>query len=1794
MFKAQRFFLALLLFAILTLLPINACAAQKNPIPKGIQSLAPRGTVTDNVSFRIVFKNPIVQKSSVGKSFGTSDNLFPFTVQPQIQAEGKWINERTFTAHLLAPLKNATSYTATFRNNLKDRRGSKISGSFEFQTESLSPGDIKASMGRDGRAYFDMNFNMRVDPARLKGFLSVLNPKGLEVPYKINGALPGKNIRISVPNERSPQRQIFTIKIASGMKSSEGDLGITDDYSQRVVLDPEFNVDSLTGEENQIRAYFNFPVDPETAKSFIKIEPDVEKFALTSGWNDSFFYIRSETFKPRNRFIITFKKGLPSKNGLALKKDFKQAVIMPDLDSEVSLPASGSYLAALDEGLVPIELRNVKKLKLDLWRLYENNIPYAVKGDYDEFPKDLARRVFTNEIDLTSLPLNERVKRTIPINEIASGERGLFLLTARDSEKGYWDEAEQILNLSNIGVVARVWEDGILIWANYLTESNSVRDAEVKIFSANNQLLASGTTNSGGVFYFENGKDWDEELQPAIAVVSKTDENNITDLTYVQLNRNLLNRETFDTAGRAWIKSGYDAAIISPRDIYRTGENAAFKAFVRNKNIDIPEAFPVIFIVKDTLDRKVKQENITLNEFGSAVFKIDLPSNALTGLWKVLLAIPGKENEPIASYNFHVEDFAPPRLEVKVSSKNDYLTPNTEFNADIYARWLFGADGAGLPYKVTWSARAANFEPENPKWKGYSFGDPSRSFKGDYGEIYVDSPNLDNSGKATVKIPVGKNDEDEIWEASTYINVTVRSEVMEDGGRWDSGSITRKYFPSEWLLGIAPANSGKLAVRNNINFKVAAITPDEQPANPGTLNAELFRVTWNYNLIEVDGHKRWQSTEELNKISEKELTLKNGLGSVSFRPEQYGTYLVRISDENDSARAVYRFYADDPKYASSGSQLIDRLEITTDKDSYKPGEKAKIKIKTPFAGMLMVNIEGAKLIERKIHKVDEPEKIFEIDITPEFLPNAWVNAWLIRPVQTSDAKAWGSHRAIGLAKIKMDLSDYEVNVALDAPAQTEPATKLPVTIKLSNNNSNKTDVAIALVDEGVLRLTNYQTPDLLKHFWGEKELNSKGFDIYDQLIPVEDRATQALHPSGGEAMAALAGDSNVQRFKILSLFEGSLTPNKNGELKTELELPEFSGKGRLFAVVASGKNFGVAEQNIQIARDIVTEISLPRFAAPDDEFAVPVTVFNTSKQNRDIEVTFKAEGLTPKATQAKFSLAPNSNKKLSAKLKALNVDSAKLTVVTSWNNDNSNKSFEQEIDLPVRASVPFVTLAGSGMFDTGTTKLTLPFDDFAGKVTGSFTIAKTPAVNVNQASEFLVNYPYGCLEQTISTAFPFLTLPDAISELDPDLLNDDALQNRINNAITRIQSMQLYDGSFAMWQGNSNPYNWGSIYAAHFLLKAKDAGINYPEEMLNGVLNWIKQFLASMPAYNYPEEERDDLTAKAYAVYVLALNGEKPQGWIEYLNENVNNMLPSGKIWLAGAQSIIDGKSDSLRDLTIGNSNVSSWHTLESDTRNTAILLTLWLDVESDAPEVLELANRLVKLGENKEWHSTQDNAWALMSLARFGTEVAGNKSNIKATLTTQNDDNVLMSYSNNKTVKINAQDIPDSDVMIKSQGEGKGCYSWTLTGIPKYAPKPERKGLNIECSYYDSKGDVLDITKPVNQGTIIRAVIYVKPSMPINNLALNYLLPAGFELENPRLDDGDNNSQSGTYGIVNDVRDDRLILFFDSLQQETSYGFRLRAVNKGTFAVPQISAFGMYDSSVRFTGKQQPNLIIK
>ncbi|MDR2175363.1 MAG: hypothetical protein LBO82_05440 [Synergistaceae bacterium] len=1799
----KKFLPAFLGFALLggLLFLHPAEGASKN----GVVSFSPSGTAADNAALRIVFDEPVVSKNEIGQALPVSD--FPFVTAPPIQAEGKWLDRRTFAASLLAPLEMATVYSVTVREGLKSQRGRLIGegAAFTFQTAPLRLLSAAATVMNRGGVDLRLDFNIPVSPSRLRGFLTVLMNEHQETSYRIASGLAAKTIRATVPVDVDRETFRLTVRLAAGLTGEAGTLGLPEDEVKYFTLTPKLRLTSVRAENaygggNILNVFANFGLDAGKASAggFIKVEPAVP-FSVES-WYSGELLIRGG-FKPRERYVFTFRKGLPSTfRGLSLDEDVVQAVIMPDLPSSVNFAAPGTFLSPAGGGRIPVELVNVRKLELSLWRLYENNIPYIMRSDYSYFDRSLARRAAHRILNL-SLPLNEKTRRVVVLDDLLSGDRGLFQLSLLNTEADYWNEQGQIVNLSDIGMAVRLWEDGILVWANTLSALEPVEGADVRVYSAANQLLAEGRTGADGVWQLQRNEPWSGEHEsPALATVSRGRE-----VAYVRLTRGLLSQEMFDTSGRPWLRSGCDAALFSARDIYRTGERAAFKAVVRNHDLSTPEPFPVLFVARDPLSRAVKRGTALLGKEGGALFDLDIPDNAMTGLWQVSLYTPGDEERsgPLAWMSFHVEDFAPPRIEVDLNTENtSWPAPDDDVALGISARYLFGADAAGLKWEAAWRAREGVFKPKQEKWAAYTFGNPMRKFA-PRGDVFG-SGTLSPKGEAETRFTLPAD-----WDAPSVVDLTLEGRVMEEGGRWVSKRVTFPYCPRPVLVGITELRNGAQAVNRAAAFRVAAIAPSEEaeePADVNALSAELFRVTWNYNLVNVDGYTRWQSSEEYSKVDAKEIAVAGGVGEVSFTPRLWGTYVLVVSDAKSGASASVRFWADDPEYAGQeGSQLLDRVEITTDKDLYKIGDVAKVTLRAPFEGLLLFDVEAAKLIRRDIVKVDKAGTVLEVPVTEEMFPNAWCAAWLIRPV--AENEAWGTHRAIGIKRLNVDTGTFRLNVGLDAPAKCDPAGKIPVTLSLKDSRGEPVggEVALALVDDGVLGLTGFKTPDLLNHFLAPRKMNSDGFDIYDQLMPLETKATELLHPAGGlaEEMAAFAGAPKAQRFKILSLFEGTLAADESGVLKTELDLPEFSGRGRLFAVAVSGARFGSAERTIQIARDIVTEADLPRFAAPGDIFTVPVTVFNSSAEAKDVTVELSAEGgLSVAESPMMASVPANGSRKWTAALEALHPGTAVYKVKTLWNeSESARKSYEQRIEMPVRSPFPVVTLSGSGTFQSGDAEIDIrAVKNFAEEgLTGSLVLSDTPLVDLSRAVDFLAHYPYGCLEQTLSGAWPFLILPDAIAEIDPLLIQSDSVRHKTDSAIARLQMMQLYDGSFVKWPGDTRPYAWGSVHAAHFLAEARKAGIRYPEEMFTASLNWVKRFMASLPP-TLPSDsdligtdwadwtERNDMTAKAYAAYVLALCGEKPLGWIQFLKENESKMWPSGRIWLAGARSLLEGRADALRALGEWSDAVPAGalhETLDSAVRNAAQLLSLWTEVEPRSPEAAKLVQRLLLWGRENRWYSTQENAAVAMALGRYLLKVGRAENALEGALT--DGDRPLLAFRSGTRAAIDLKDLPkEPSLRIRTTGTGGGYYSWTATGTPLSAPEPARSGVSVESFWTDREGVPFPEGEPIPQGTEVVVTLRLSPSLSVSDLAVSCLLPAGMEIENPWLADG---GEPPLPGVRYSARDDRLLLFIDRLSKETDYRFVMRTVTRGTFAQPLLSAEGMYDPGIRFIGKTSP-----
>jgi uncharacterized protein YfaS (alpha-2-macroglobulin family) len=777
----------------------------------------------------------------------------------------------------------------------------------------------------------------------------------------------------------------------------------------------------------------------------------------------------------------------------------------------------------------------------------------------------------------------------------------------------------------------------------------------------------------------------------------------------------------------------------------------------------------------------------------------------------------------------------------------------------------------------------------------------------------------------------------------------------------------------------------------------------------------------------------------------------------------------------------------------------------------------------------------------------------------------------LRPVK--EDVPWTAHRAIGVKSIAIDTSESKLPISIEAPDRTSPNSKLRVKIRSAADS----EITLALVDEGVLQITDYNTPDPYGYFYSKRGLSSNMYDIYDLLMQIESRTTELLHPAGGMAAkaAAFMGNMNTKRFRILSIFKPSTIIEQNGVAVIELDIPEFSGKARLYAVGVSGAAFGSAEKFVQIARDVVVEANLPRFAAMDDYFRSPFSVFNTTDKPQDVRIALKTEGPLSINSERDFALSipPKSSESVEVIFHAAGIGNGKYIVETKL----SGEEFSQEIELPIRGLYPTVSQMGMGKFVAGKTVITLP-DNTVGPATRILTVTGSPIADLVPAVNYLLGYPYGCLEQTVSRAWAVLAIPEAAKMIDSELISQKEISRKLSSAISSIQAMQLYNGSFASWPGNRHSNDWASVYAAHFLSELKKANVMhpFPDDMFKGVLNFLRQLLAE-PING--DNIKEDLTTKAYACFVLALEKEAPLGLMYWLKESTKNLLPSGQVWLAGAYAVADGSSKHLKALggTLDMSAPMNSNpvTLDSTVRNTANALLLWSLVQPDAPEAAALAENLIQRGRIGRWYSTQENSASAVALSNYIKAIGGQtETDLECSLTDPSG-NVF-----EPAKEFKAQDNLTFSVskpgkwVLNSEGSGNGYYSWVLTGEPKSAPKPESQGIKIETEWTDSKGK--KISGDIKIGTEIFVSVKVIPMVPLMDVVVSLLLPAGLEIENSPKPES----------CRADARDDRLLLFFDKLDNSIEYKYVIRAVTKGSFAFPPVSAEGMYNPAVKFIGR--------
>jgi uncharacterized protein YfaS (alpha-2-macroglobulin family) len=1146
-----------------------------------------------------------------------------------------------------------------------------------------------------------------------------------------------------------------------------------------------------------------------------------------------------------------------------------------------------------------------------------------------------------------------------------------------------------------------------------------------------------------------------------------------------------------------------------------------------------------------------------------------------------------------------VEDFAPPRINVEISSDKKELFSDESASLYLSSNYLFGSPSDGLNYEVTQRFISRGYS--NQKWPGYVFADSRISFSSESSTLAQGT--LSASGDARISFTVPR------LSPPSVLDAYFESRVMQDSGRWVYKTLSVPYYPRKTLLGIKRPD-GNISTGARIPFALAAITPNGEPLS---LEAafSVFKVEYRQITTNDDGNQRTESVKEFVPVEgfeEINIRFHNGKASVDVTFPSYGNYLVAL--ENSEGTASQTFFVTDEswQFGDSAPTLTETLEITLDKSVYKPGEKARARVSGNFDGTVLLSVETDETLHYEIAATKEKHADFTWKVTDEMSPNSWVTAHLVRPAATRE-QTWSAHRAYFAVPLQVDMSDHILSVDIIAPKKLMPSAKNEFSIKLTDKAGRGVagEVTLMLVDDGVLDLTKFETPNPFLYFSKRRALNMFVYDVYDQLIPLLRDNLSPLKPGGGYAdetgtRNASLSPVRAKRFEVLTLWKKVVT-NSAGKADFSFVLPEFSGRARLMAVAASKNAYGSGEKFFTVSRNVVVEHSLPRAVAPGDSFESPVMLFNRTGISLDIDLDLRIDG--PLAIAGDRAVSADMKKNLKRRFTLPKSDKAfviplllnaeapgvsKITVSARYTGETTRISTE----IPIRPPFPRISQSGGITIKSNDAAvIQLPGGWMNGTRRAIISMSGLPQVGIADAASFLINYPYGCLEQTTSSGWGLLSQPDLISSIDPNLATRAQLAAALTKRIAILQSMQNYNGSFSMWPG-SGESRWPSIYATHFLVACEKRGFPVPKDVLDSAMSNLRQMISAIPEGVTNESFSSSLGQRAYASYVISLKDSPPLAWMSYLRDNITSIPVYGRYFLGAAfaragekgvaRSIIGSKLPAISPQAKPEAERPDF---DSSLRNLALYLLAWNEIDPSSPDAVNGAAELLNSLKMSSYFTTQELGFALPALADF---YAHNDTSGTALLELLAQDGKSVAVTSGDKMISSRVNEPIHEVTVKNSGTGNGYASWVVDGVPLKAPPALNLGLRVRVEYRDSNGTLLPTAPTVTLGQRVHGKIILEPlSGEVKNIAIVLPLAGGLEVENPRLMNQAGSEtypqEDASYVTHYEIRDDRLLIFLESVRMPYNWMFSMRAVTAGKFILPPIAAEGMYSPGIRSTG---------
>ncbi|HYI12511.1 MAG TPA: alpha-2-macroglobulin [Thermoanaerobaculia bacterium] len=1585
----------------------------------------------------------------------------------------------------------------------------------------------------------------------------------------------------TVEVQKQKDARTLALIIDGSLTPAESNVTLGTDYTQPIQLGSREHlavrsIAAVPGEKDSaVRIELSSPVDAEVAAKYISVKPAV-KYRISA---EGGVLVLTGAFTPGAAYDVAVGNGLVAADSAVLRDDFVQAVQVRDLDPLLDFQSQGMFLSAGGYKSVAFQSINVARAKLTVDRVYRNNLfsyfQYygPANGDGESYyggyavDQQFGDRIVEKELALDTRR-NHRATTTLDLGKYVKAEEpGLYRVTV--SREDEWRGVQRWILITDLGIVAKHAPDELTVWVSSFRDLSPGEGATVTLLTTQNQTVAKGQTDERGVWPAKELTRRLKGKKPYMLVVQRGD-----DFSFLLLDNTRVDTSSFDVGGDTISEGGYSAFVYGERDIYRPGEKVEGLAVVRDRRLGAPPAMPLVLRHKDPAGEERGSHRITPNAKGVAKIAVDLPAYTRTG--HHLLEVWAGD-EAIGSYRFQVEEFVPDRIKVEIKARPPAAAGRaTEIAYSVESAYLFGPPAAGLHVESRVRLTPVTFTAKG--YESFTFENGGRKF--DPRELSAEQGTLDAQGKTELKVAIPGG-----LSVPSSLQATITARVREQGGRGVAALTRVPVHPYPYYVGLRQLGDRSPEPGQQVTFEYVAVGTAGAETAPGSLRADFYRDEWHTVLRRTSsGGYNYESTRDAIPLSVQTLPSGKKRGQFRFTPRQHGSYRVVVTDPATGASSELELYASGWGYSPWAMKNPGRLELALDKEEYAAGETATLQVKAPFPGRLMVTVERDRVFHTSFATLTSNSGKVTIPLAAELRPNAYVTATLVRAAK--DLEPGEAGRAFGAIPVSVDRVSNRLSPAIKASQQMRSNRKLDLEVAAAPGAV----VTIAAVDEGILQLVAQKVPDPFGYFYRKLALGVSTHDIYSLLLPEVRPNNRAVAGGGdgGEGLAQFVRTEGIRRSEPVAFWSGALEADANGKAKISFSVPEFQGALRVMAVVHDGDRFGSSETMVRVRDPITILPTYPRFLSLEEKVELPVTVRNGTAKDGLFDVSLSLAGEATPATQTQqVQLARDTEKTLYFPLTTASRAGEIRAQVSA--SGNAEKASSKEV-IAVYPDLPPRTVEVTGNFPQPSATLAATgIEQFrAESVARELIVSPLPLVQFSGRLDYLLRYPYGCVEQTTSAAFPLIYFADIARDLDPVRFKKRDTAGYVREGIRRLGTMQLHHGGFAMWPHGGEAYPWGSVFATHFLVEARRAGHLVENHIHDRALDYVGQLAKARATYNQSELEQI-----AYALYVLARAGKADVGTMDFLRDRHLKDLSTESRALLGAayaaignprslhQMIADiGKVDEVRRDTGGN--------LNSAMRDRALLLLAMLDAAPKDPRIPEIVQRLVRDANTTGYGwTTQESSFVLLALGQFFKQQKA-KGPYSGTVHL---DGKLVGAFDARTTRFAGLRGNGPIVVKMNDGykEGAAYFAVRTRGIPADAAfKPSSAGVTVSRTYLTRDGKPITTVK---QGDLLVVKVEARSlSGRVENVVIENLLPAGLEIENPRLSTTEALPWVGasTQPDSLDLRDDR-VLFFLTLPETEGVTFYtlVRAVTPGTFRVPPVQIEAMYEPAIHATGER-------